>query len=252
MDEVKTVQPGEVSKEEPKVSGTNPTAQPSADEVMAAKIKEMVSKETAELMKQMKSEIQSTKDKAKYEVETALKKARQLELTQAGINQRISSGATSPELARYQAEEEARKVLEREEEEVKSKAEFLGKFQGNLKTAITELGEDPENKEIDWALDAPDFFTAQSRILKSVAKLKKSKDSKAAEEMKKQVAEAVAKARQELGLDSVDTSASSGTSVSGIPTNMAAFRKWVAKVDDKEYVKLKPKIDEMLLLGQIK
>jgi len=258
------VQPGVVSAP----AGTTPAqattpaatapavpAQPSPEEV---KLTELVNAKVAEALSKVteasKREIQSTKDKAKAEVESALRKARLAETVQEATMRQVRASDpdayTSIELARYKAQEEAAKTLELEEVSRRQFEEFQSQFTGSLREIVTDMGIDPTDSRIDWATDAPNYLEANKRVMKSAAKIKKDKETEWQKEQDEKFKAAEKKLRIDLGLDSVDTSASLGNYV-GIPTNMEAFRAWVREKPE-EYRKNKAKVTEMQAKGLIK
>jgi len=107
---------------------------------------------------------------------------------------------------------------------------------------------DPTDKRIDWAENETDRLERLDKITESAEKIFRS-NLKAKDELTKKE---LAKLKQELGIDSVDTSAPSGSTNDGIPTDRAALAKWMNTVSDADYKRLRPKIDQMIASGRIK
>lgn len=249
------VQPGAVSGDQS--PGAVPPVAPPAPSPEEIKIAEVVKRQVAEeIAKQSevaRREIQSVKDKARAEVEAAHRRARMAEVTSNAATTRLRevdpSAVSQVELEQYKAVDAERARLEAEEQAKQTQREFHDQFHSSLVEIVADLGIDAADTRIDWAEDAANYLEAQRRVLKSAAKLKKETDKS----VEQRVKEEVAKARRELGLDSVDTTTSSGVSADGIPTDMGRFREWVAGLSQRDYEeKYAAKVDEMMKQGKIK
>lgn len=265
MPENVSVPSADVSKEgtpAPQVAGTTPAPQPSPEE---QKIAELVNKKvTEEIAKVLtaetekaKREIQSVKDKGRAEVEAAQRRARfaetTLEATKRKVNELDPSIGAEIELARYRAEDEARRQQELSESAQRQQAEFHEQFTSSLRETIVDMGIDPEDKRIDWATDSPNYLDAHKRVMKSAAKIKRESEIALQESVKKQLKESEDKIRRDLGVNSVDTSGGTGVSIDGIPTDLAKFRTWIAGIPQTEYeTKYADKVNELRRQGKIK
>ena len=80
-------------------------------------------------------------------------------------------------------------------------------FEGNISQFITDVGIDPNDKRIDWGdRNSMNLTQRQDTILKSVAKIQKENTKASEGKVSQTIKEEIAKARKELGLDTVDTS----------------------------------------------
>ncbi len=269
MPENAIVPPAEVSNKEgtpaPQDAGNQPAPQPSPEE---QKITELVSKKVAEEMAKLtadttkateaaKRELQSAKDKARAEIEAAHRRARFAETTLDATKRKIDEidpdTGKELELARYRAEEEARRQQELTESAQKQQAEFHEQFTSSLRETISDMGIDPEDKRIDWATDASNYLDAQKRVLRSAAKIKRESEIALQESVKKQLKETEERIRRDLGVNSVDTSGGSGVSSDGIPTDLTKFRDWIATIPQVEYeTKYADKVKELMRQDKIK
>jgi len=164
-----------------------------------AMVKELIS----EAVEPFKRQAQSASDRA----QDAQDRARLAEETLAGI-EGLDPDAT--ELATLRARDkhyQARNVQERQRQQMDV---FAKNFRANMNQFITEMGIDPNEKGIDWGDDAKDYLTKQQRILASVGKIQKESGKASEEKLKQDQKDFEAKIRKDLGLDSVDTSASLG------------------------------------------
>ena len=250
-------QPTEPVSPEAGKQPTTPAPEPSLDPKVATLINQKVAEELAKATEASKREIQSVKDKAKREVELAQKRAQLAEGT-LGATQTYLKGldpetAKEFELAQLRAEKQGRMSLEQEEQLRSQREAYAKSLQDSLYAHLKELEIDPEDKRIDWALDAPDYLTGRGRFDASVTKVLKERAKTSEADLEKRITE---KIKKDLGVtedvNSVDTSISGGVSKSGIPTNMAKFQQWADSISLEEYARLKPEIDKMLAEGKIK
>ena len=172
---------------------------------------------------------QSVADKSRYEVEQALKRATTAEQTL--LHMKGSLKDVDPdtlkdlELAELRARVGISQGMEQEASIRQQQTDFDQKFHTGVKTHIAELGIDPNDKRLDWADDAKDYLEKRQRIDGSIRKVIKENTEKEKEGLSRQMKEMEAKLRQELGLDSVDTS------------NPVAPRKDIGKMTPSELIK---------------
>ncbi len=233
--------------------------EPTPEEILNQKISEAVSKALATETEKSRRELQSAKDKALAEVQTAQRRARLAETTLGATQKHLETldpeTAKEFELARLRAESSGRQSLEQEEQAAQYQMAVVQKFHENMTQFITGLGVDPNDKRVDWASDAPDLLTAQQRILDSVARIQKENVKSTELELDKKIKEAEVRIKKELGYvenNSVSTTASLGASSDGIPTDLSKFKEWVATLSQKEYESKSAKIKEMMQAGKIK
>ena len=124
-------------------------------------------------------------------------------------------------------------------------------FYSERREDIKLMGLDPEDKRLDWALEATDANVALKRINASVAKIFTEEKVKQQNDLKTQLAAMEKKLRQDLGIDSVETSAGGTTSVKGIPTDAAKLGEWIKNNPD-EYRKRRQEVYDMQKKGLIR
>jgi len=219
MADVEDVQPdaaskeGEALPEEKPPEGGEPQPQPLSPE-LEEKIKQVVAEATATATEAARREIQSLKDKARAEVETAQARAALAEGTLAGVEAETDPQAL--ELAKLRAKDKVyaqRDVLSVRRQQAET---FDKNFRENMNQFVTSMGVDPANKGIDWGENSKDYLEKQRRILASVTKIQKEnqdKDRKVLEDnLTQQQKDFETKIRKDLGLDSEETSVSAGAS----------------------------------------
>lgn len=131
-----------------------------------------------------------------------------------------SLGDIDPEQkGRIKAEAKLKRYERRDREEAQRQAaeQAIKDFEGSLTEHITDLGLNPNDKRLDWDKDLPIatpgyFYTRQSKLLKSVAKIQKEEAKAADEKRSQEMKDMEDRLRKEFGGDSVDTSASGGAS----------------------------------------
>ena len=246
----------EVEQVSPEV--VEPT-QPSLDDKMAELIQRKVAEELAKVTEASKREIQSAKDKARSEVESALRRARLAEGTLGATRTHLQGldpeTARDFELAQLRAESQGRLSLEQEDQARRQQETYGQALNDSLHAHLAELGIDPNDDRIDWATESPDYVSGRRRFDTSVTKIIKENASALEGSIDKKIKEATEKMKKDLGVEdanSVDTAVSGGVSKSGIPTDINKFRTWVENLPQEEYVKLKPEIDKMQASGGIK
>jgi hypothetical protein len=196
----------------------------------------------SKVVEPLRREFQSTKDKSVAEVDRASKQAIEMynAMMQAAsgddpeVRERLHQAGTMAQqrIAQQQAYEEMSR---------RKQQEFDKNFKDAHTQFVKELGIDPADKEMDWGEGEGDYVEKTKCIQKSVAKIIKAKLKEGDKKVKEHLEE----------VNSVDTSSAGGSSA-GIPTNKAAFQKWIKTLPDSKYKELESKINEMLDSGQIK
>ena len=224
-------------KEEPKVE---PKDQPFS-EAQEARMQQLMTeaKETG------RREMQAIKDR---EVTDANRRARLAESDSTAYRTSFADldeeSRNKAELARLQS----REVISGQAEQAES---YRQQLKDSLVSSLEVLGIDPNDRRIDWAENETSLFAGRSKFDASVARILR-EDRKVSEDKQSQTFKDMeAKMRKDLGLDSVVTDISAGTS-SGIPTDLEKFKEWVKVVPQAEYEALKPEIDKMQAAGKIK
>ncbi len=244
-EDAKTVQPSTTSQAgaEPKADSKETAKQPSQEEIISTLLAKALKEELPKLIDPLKRELQSTKDKSVAEVDKATQRA-----TEMYNAMMAAAGGDDPELrlrlqqAGSLAQQRIAQQAAYEDMSRRKQQEFDRDFKDAHTQFVKEIGLDPDDKGIDWGEGEGDYLTKLKKIQKSVAKLVKARMKEESDKTKKTLND----------VNSVDTSMAGGSSGDGIPTDMTKFRKWVSKISDEDYKKLKPKIDEMMNSGQIK
>lgn len=203
------VKPEDKPKEEPK---EEPQPQP-FNEDQQARIQQMIAEETDKVRRT----IQSDKDKAIAEVRReADRKARlaegkvsAYETSFKGLDEETQRDI---ELAKYREQDKQYLSLAQEEQRRQDEAVYFQRMNDSLVDEVRTWDIDPEDKGIDFASDAPDYFTGRKRFIGSLQKIVREKQKEDADKVKDDFKNLESKLRKDLGLDSVDTTAGSGGS----------------------------------------
>lgn len=262
-----TVPEAKTSEQVASAQTTTPEAQPASTE--AAKvtitpelqklIDEAVGKaataaarEAAALAKEVgRRELQSQQSRNRAEMARLEAKARAADkITEAVRGTEYEAAVVGADKdARLQTYEEREMQQAQLEQAQQARTEFYG----IMEDAIKEVGIDWADKRLDRAEDATDAKTAQKRIWASVARIQKETTAAQEARLKADFKALESKLRQELGIDSVDTSTPVGGTIgNGIPRSMAAFNKWYAALPDKEKMARQEEINAALDRGDIR
>ena len=118
------------------------------------------------------------------------------------------------ELAKYREQDKYYQSAAQEETQRQQEATYFQKMNDSLVDEVRTWDIDPEDKRIDFASDAPDYFTGRKRFIGSLQKIVRENQKVAETDLEKRlvakVEEQNLKNRKELNLDSVDTTAGSG------------------------------------------
>jgi hypothetical protein len=147
--------------------GAVPEGTVSVAEATKPDIAKMVEDAVAARLEPLKRGFQSEKDRA---IAAAQRQADSARIRAERLEQELATA--DPDKAR---DYKLRSLEERVANDAAEKqaAEFDAAFRANVNESVTALGVDPSDKRIDWADDAPDYFTKQKRIFASAAKLQK-------------------------------------------------------------------------------
>ena len=202
-DEVVEPTPSPEDKKEDKT----PQPQPLTEE----RVQQMLSEQG----EQLRRSLQSEKDKAVAEIHReADRKVKFAETEAASYKTSFADlddeAKNAVELARLRGRDTVYQQREAEEDTRRSFDAYKKRLNESLYKHIETLGIDPKDKRIDWAEDATDFLDGRGRFDSSVARILKETQKVADEKLKDEIKQEIAKARKELGLDSVDTSTSAG------------------------------------------
>ena len=264
MTDDKIVQPDAVPAGTTLPAGEPPKPpEPSPEEKRIAEaVQKAVSEAMVKATETSKREIQSAKDKARAEVESALRRAKLAETTLHATDAQLKDvdpeTAKEIELARFRAERQGRASLEQEELARQQIQQTYDNFYSGLGSYLNRLGIDPQDKRVDWGDQTKmSLVEIQQRVLNSAAEIQVEKAKALESSLDQKIKEAETRIKKELNpnqvdLNSVDTRMSGGTSGSGIPTDIKKLGAFVSGLTDAEYLKLKPDIDKMMAEGKIK
>jgi len=204
-----------VSQEEPVSPAGEKPAEISQEEKLAELIQQKVATEIAKATEASRREIQSVKDKARAEVESALRRAHAAEYTMGATRTQLQSldpdVAKEMELTEFRVKEQNRAIAEQEEQSRRVQTEHHQQFFTGLANYITGLGIDIQDQRIDWAQNASNYYEAQNRVLDSVAKIQKGNTQTTQGGLEKRLKDLEAKLAQAgIEANSVDTTTSPG------------------------------------------
>jgi len=186
---------------------------------------------------------QSVKDR---EVKKASSEARDARLKAQEYETILSNLKRNPQVANQlqylqsNAELERYRAMEKEKQVESEKNEFIA---SHMKYA-EELGVDPNDKDIDWAVDAKGPTEASKRILTSIAKVQKKQIANREKELEGKLKEMEQRMRKELGFDSIDK-----TSEGSVPGSFT--RSQIREMSAEEYEKNYDKIQAAYSSGKI-
>lgn len=114
------------------------------------------------------------------------------------------------ELARLREQDKYHQSTAQEEAQRQQQGAYLQQMNDSLIDEVKSWGIEPEDKGIDYASDAPDYFTGRKRFSDSLQKIVREKQKVAGEEQVQRFKDLEKGLRKDLGLDSVDTTAGGG------------------------------------------
>jgi hypothetical protein len=168
-----------------------------------------------EITEASKRDIQSAKDKARAEVDTASRRASIAEAQSATV--RASYRNLDPEvaqqleLAELRATRDQMGQLAQEEDNRRAFNQTIDTFEKQMNQFITDAGLDINDSRIDFGSRDDNLLERQRVFNESVAKIAKEKTSVDVSAIKAELSKEIeANLRKELGLDKVDTTVSGG------------------------------------------
>jgi len=193
----------EVPKEEPK-------EQPFSEE-QEARMQQLIAQATSTAEEKGRREMQGIKDK---EVAEANRRARLAQNEVASYKSSFSGldedTQKDVELARYREQDKYFQSTAQEETQKQQQEAYYQRMNETLIEEVKSWGVEPEDKRIDYASDAPDYFTGRRRFSDSLQKVVRENQKKAEEKQTEDFKTLESKLRKDLGLDSVDTTTGSG------------------------------------------
>ena len=125
------------------------------------------------------------------------------------------------ELARLREESKFNQSTAQEETQKQQQAAYYQQMNDSLSEEVRSWGIEPDDKRIDFASDAPDYFTGRKRFSDSLQKIVRENQKKTEEKQGQDFKDLESKLRKDLGIDSVDTTAGG----SGESDSDAVFKK---------------------------
>ena len=182
-------------------------------ELTEAKVAEMLATEVEKIT----THFQSVSDKAiataNREARDARKKVGAAEASRVAMRETFikqnPKAKQSIDLADSQARLNYYDTQAREDETRRGEEAHAQQFYGTLRDDIKSRGIDPDDKRIDWA-EGDNSYTAMKKVLSSVAKIEKDEKATWQTKMEQTMNDKFTQLRKDAGLDSADTTTSSG------------------------------------------
>ena len=114
------------------------------------------------------------------------------------------------ELARLREQDKHYQSTAQEDEQRRQQDAYYQQMNQSLIDEVKSWGVDLEDKRIDYASDAPDYFAGRKRFIDSLQKIVGENRKKTEEKQGEDFKNLESKLRKDLGLDSVDTTAGGG------------------------------------------
>ena len=174
-----------------------------------------VQKLISEQIEIVKRQVQSEKDKAIAEIRREAERKTKFAESRAGAYESVLKTADEElkplaEKARITADSQFyREFYEQQESEKRAKA-YDEQLAQSLRDEVTALGIDPDDKGLDYANNATDYFTGRKRFTESVSKILKGKEIEREKQMDSKWTQLETDFRKKHGLDSQDTTVASG------------------------------------------
>lgn len=197
-------------KEEPK---EEPKEQPLSKE-QEARVQQLVAEETVKAVTEAKEagrrQLQGEQDRnrnVERRARLAESRVNAYETSFKGLDEDTQKDI---ELERYREENKQYQSTAQEETQRQKEAAYYQQMNDSLTEEVKSWGIEPSDKRIDYASDAPDYFTGRKRFSDSLQKIIKADAQKEMDDLREDVKKQNLKNRKDLGLDSVDTTAGGG------------------------------------------
>lgn len=216
-DEEKVVQEEQVSEETTsKEETTEEIKEQPFSEEQEARMQQLIAQATSTAKEEGKREMQGIKDREVAEANRRTKFAQNETASYRtsfdGLDEDTQKEA---ELARYREQDKYNQSTAQEEAQRQQDATFWGRVNEQALTNLDGLGIDRADKRLDWGEGSRDLPEARGRLDTSIAKILSENKKVAESDMEKRLTAKIEennlKNRKELNLDSVDTTASSGS-----------------------------------------
>ncbi|TET43272.1 MAG: hypothetical protein E3J66_02115 [Dehalococcoidia bacterium] len=196
-----------VPQEAEKKTEEQPKEQPLTEERVQQLVTEATSRAVAEAKEVGRRELQSQQSinkNAETRARLAESRAKGYEAGLSGLDEETRKDI---ELARYRETERTSQSIAQEDEQRRQGEAYLQQMNNSLLEEVRSWGIEPDDKRIDFASDAPDYFTGRKRFTDSLQKIVRENQKKAEEKQGEDFKNLESKLRKDLGLDSVDTTA---------------------------------------------
>lgn len=230
----KDVQAEQVLDKEP-VSGEKPKGdEPKADEpkgdepkteLTEERVQQLITEATATAVAKAEEagrrNLQSEQDRNRNvdrRARLAESRVKSIETSLSGLDEDTQKDI---ELARYREQDKFYQSSAQEEAQREKEKAYFQQMNDSLMEEVKSWGVEPDDKRIDFASDAPDYFTGRKRFTDSLQKIVRENQRVADEEQVQKFKDLEKGLRKDLGLDSVDTTAGSG----GEGDSDAVFKK---------------------------
>ena len=198
--------------EEPK--GDEPKGEEPKPELTEQRVQQLIAEATATAVTQAREagrrDLQSEQDRnrnVEKRARFAESKNQAYEASFKGLDEETQKDI---ELARYREQDKYYQSTAQEEARKQQESAYFQQMNNSLTDEVKTWGIEPDDKGIDYASDAPDYFTGRKRFTDSLQKIVREKQVKAEEKQAEDFKGLESKLRKDLGLDSVDTTAGSG------------------------------------------
>lgn len=204
-------------------------------------IEEQIAKAMGEQSEIITRKIQSASDKAVARIgREADSTARITEDAMAALD---ATTGEEPEVAKPKRQDQYRSQLDQRRQQEAAVKKTVDAFESNIRQHITDLGIDPEDKNIDWGdSDNLSLTDRQGKILASVGKIQKENAKLVKDEAEQKFKDLEAGLRKDLGLDKVDITTSAGVASGSDADFMGKFGSGelpVTKANTERYEKIK-------------
>lgn len=196
-----------------------------------------------------KRQLQSEKDRAVNEIKREADRKLRLAESRARAYESTLENAGDDlrpvaETAKAKAETQYYKEFYDQTEQERQVTRYREQFLQSLKEEVVALGIDPNDKTIDYAEDAPDYFTGRKRFTESTTKILKAREVESEKKLDDRLKQFETEFRKKHGLDSQDTTSATGVVNQSDADFMTAFGNGslpVNKANLTRYEELKKK-----------
>ncbi len=207
-----------VSGEEPKgdePKGDEPKGDEPQSELTEERVQQLISEATTKAVGEAKEagrrELQGSQDRnrnVEKRARLAESRVKGFEASLSGLDEETQKDI---ELARYREQDKYYQSTAKEETQQQQEATSVQQMNDSLLEEVRSWGIEPDDKRIDYASNASDYFTGRKRFTDSLQKIVREEQKKTDDEQKGKFKNLESTLRKDLGLDSVDTTAGGGS-----------------------------------------